>query len=180
MKRPRSASIHRVTDETDIYVEILIDGVGKGDINTSLKFLDHMLETFAKYSKFDIKIKAEGDLKHHIVEDVGITLGLALKTALEDRDGIRRFGSAIVPMDDALVVVAVDLKERIYFSSNLRLEGYIEDVYYQDIIHFLRSFTYNMVATVHINQLAGYNFHHIVEASFKGLGMAFREGVRLR
>ncbi len=175
----RKAHVHRVTDETDIYVEVDIDGAGNVEIDTPLKFLNHMLYTFGRYASLDLKVYARGDLNHHIVEDTGITLGMALDKALGERTGIKRFGSAIVPMDDALVIVSLDLKRRIYYTINLGLEGYIEDVYSGDLIHFLRSLASNTVMTLHVHELAGFDGHHKIEAVFKGLGMAFREASRL-
>lgn len=175
----RKARVYRVTDETEISVEVDLDGVGKVEVDTPLKFLNHMLHTFGQYASMDMKVNAKGDLNHHIVEDTAIVLGMALDRALGERSNIKRFGSAIVPMDDALVIISLDLKRRSYYSINLNLEGYIEDVFSGDLIHFLRSLASNTVITLHVHEMAGYDSHHKIEAVFKGLGMAFRDACRL-
>lgn len=171
----RTAKVHRKTKETEIDVEVEIDGSGVSDSETGVKFLDHMLDSFTTHSLIDLKVRAQGDLQHHLVEDVALALGQALDTALSDRSGVTRFGSAIIPMDDSLALVAVDLVKRPYASVELRLERVmVEDAPREDLEHFFVSLITSLGSTIHVKVLDGKNDHHKYEAAVKGLAVAFR------
>ena len=175
----RKACLSRETRETKVRVCINLDGDGAADVKTSYRFFSHMLEQLAFHGLLDLEVKAEGDLTHHVIEDVGIVLGRALRKALEGAGNIERFGSAVVPMDDALVLVAVDLVSRPYAEISLDVScERVEDVAVADIVHFLESFAYNGLFNLHVRKLAGVNAHHVVEAAFKGLALALRNAVR--
>ena len=167
----------RKTHETDIKVKVDLDGNGSYSLKSRVKFLNHMLETFSRHSKINLELEADGDLIHHIVEDVAICLGRAISDALGDREGIKRFGYAIIPMDDALLLSSIDLKERPYFAVKMELPERIEDVSSEDMIHFFRSFAYSLRATIHIYEIYGSNGHHIVEAAMKALAISIRDAI---
>ena len=170
--------MERKTTEVNITLELNINGKGKSNIKTHIKFLDHLLTTLAKHSLFDLTVKAEGDLKHHISEDVALALGEALNQALADKKGIRRFGSAFVPMDEALARAAVDLSGRPYANLDLKLgQLKIEDLKTEDITHFLISFAQTAKLSLHLTVLYGTNEHHKIEAAIKALAIALREAV---
>jgi imidazoleglycerol-phosphate dehydratase len=172
----RIGSSERITNETQIKVSVNIDGTGKCKTETGIKFLDHMIKTLATHSLIDIEISARGDLVHHIVEDTALTLGDALKKALNNRSGIKRFGFAIVPMDDALALASVDLVMRPYSDIDLKLtSNNIEDIASEDLIHFIRSLSDSLQATIHVSVIKGINNHHKVEAAFKALALALRD-----
>jgi imidazoleglycerol-phosphate dehydratase len=172
----RIGSSERITNETQIKVSVNIDGTGKCKTETGIKFLDHMIKTLATHSLIDIEINARGDLVHHIVEDTALTLGDALKKALNNRSGIKRFGFAIVPMDDALALASVDLVMRPYSDIDLKLtSNNIEDIASEDLIHFIRSLSDSLQATIHVSVIKGINNHHKVEAAFKALALALRD-----
>ena len=174
----RTAKIKRKTKETQIQVTVALDGRGSSTNRTGIRFLDHMLDAFATHSLIDLEVTAEGDLKHHVVEDVALAVGLGLNEALGDRMGIHRFGHAIVPMDDALAVAAVDLVRRPYASIQLQLErSMLEDTHREDLEHFLPSLTTTLEATVHVKILEGRNDHHKVEAAFKAFARAFGNAI---
>lgn len=174
----RKADIVRKTKETRVVVKVELDGRGKCVAETGIAFLDHMLDSFAAHSMVDIRVKAKGDLQHHLVEDVSLALGEAISRALGDRKGLTRFGYAIVPMDDALVTAAVDLVRRPYASINLKLKRVmVEDAPREDLEHFVSSLVQSIVATVHIETLKGSNDHHKFEASVKALALALRQAV---
>lgn len=174
----RCAEIKRKTNETEIAVWVNLDGSGENDVKTGISFLDHMLVSFSTHSLVDLSVKAEGDLQHHIVEDVALCLGIALSKALGERRGIRRFGYSIVPMDDALSIAAIDLAKRPYSSLKLRLNrDMIEDAPREDLEHFFRSIANGMEATIHIEVLEGTNDHHKFEASTKAFALSFREAI---
>jgi imidazoleglycerol-phosphate dehydratase len=176
----RKAKVERKTTEVDITVKLNIDGEGKGEIETGIKFLDHLLMTLAKHSLFDIIVKAGGELKHHVCEDVALTLGEALQKAIAEKRGIRRFGSAHVPMDDSLARAAVDLSGRAYSNLDLKLsQPQIEDLKTEDIEHFLNSFAQASKSNIHLAVLYGTNDHHKIEAAVKALALALREAVTL-
>jgi len=177
LSRSRRRSLEkRETKETEVEVGVDLDGSGRAIVDTDVKFLNHMLESFATHSLVDLTVRARGDLQHHVVEDVAITLGRALAAALGERSGIRRFGYAIVPMDDALAVAAVDLIRRPYASVQMELERVlVEDAPREDIEHFLPSLTISLEATVHVRILDGKNDHHKIEASIKAFAIAFRD-----
>jgi imidazoleglycerol-phosphate dehydratase len=171
----RNSKISRKTKETEIQVEVEVDGTGNSDCKTGVKFLDHMLDSFTTHSLIDLRIKAKGDLQHHLVEDVGLALGQALDSALGDRKGIARFGNALIPMDDSLALVAVDLVKRPYASVQLGLERVVvEDAPREDLEHFFVSLITSLGSTIHIKVLDGKNDHHRYEAAVKGLAVAFR------
>ncbi|MDA4122425.1 MAG: imidazoleglycerol-phosphate dehydratase HisB [Thaumarchaeota archaeon] len=172
----RTAKVQRKTKETDIRVEVNIDGSGLPDNRTGIKFLDHMLDSFSTHSLVDLKVRGKGDLQHHMVEDVALSLGQALSKALGERKGIRRFGQAIVPMDDALAIAALDLVKRPYSSVQLGLErAMLEDAPREDLEHFFFSIAMSLGSTLHIKVLDGKNDHHKFEAAVKALALAFRD-----
>ena len=176
----RRSSTERKTKETNVRVELLIDGKGSSEVNTGIAFLDHLLGTLAKHALFDLKVEAKGDLKHHLVEDVGLVLGEALLSAVGDKRGIKRFGFAYVTMDDSLSRVVVDLGGRPYFVVDLKLkQNRIEDVMAEDIEHFFMSFAQTSKSNVHITALYGKNDHHKIEAATKALAVALRDAVSL-
>jgi len=172
----RSAEVTRKTKETDITVRVSMDGTGRAVAKTGVAFLDHMLHSLATHSLMDVTVRAKGDLQHHTVEDVAITLGKAIDKALGDRVGIRRFGDAIVPMDDALALASVDLVKRPYSVLDLKLERVmLEDAPKEDLEHFFASIAQALGATVHVKVLEGSNDHHKFEAAVKAFALALRE-----
>ena len=176
----RTAKVKRETLETRVEVEIDLDGNGKGNVLTGIKFLDHQLRTLSKHSLIDLDIKAEGDLSHHIIEDVALTLGESLTKALGKKKGIFRYGWAITPMDDALVLVSIDIGGRSYVVLDLNLEGSsIEDLESEEIEHFLFSFAQTAKMNLHAKILYGENNHHKAEALFKALALSLRQAVSI-
>jgi len=177
----REISISRTTKETDIRVNLNIDGAGKGKIDTKIGFLNHLLTSFTLYSGFDIDLTANGDLEvdgHHLCEDVGIVLGSALNKALGEFK-IARFGYSITPMDDALIISSVDISGRPYFETNdLFTESFIGTFQTEWLMEFLRAFAMNSKITLHILKLRGNNSHHIAECIMKSLGLSLREAVK--
>lgn len=180
----RIAKIERKTKETDIKVEINLDGEGKYSINTAIPFLDHMLSLMSKHGLFDLKVRAKGDIDiddHHTVEDVGITLGKAVKQALNDMKGITRYGQVSVPMDEALAEVRLDISGRPYlvykveFPKRSKIKDFDPDL----IEDFLQAFVNNGSITLHVQSHYGRNTHHIIEAIFKALGRALRQAVTI-
>ena len=178
-RRPptRRARRERRTKETQIEVRFDLDGSGRADVSTGLRFLDHMLELFAVHGLFDLVLRAKGDLdvdQHHTVEDIGIVLGGAVDDALGDRAGLVRYASLEVPMDEALVSVALDLGGRPHFASDLRPRTRIVGSFDSTLVpDFFIAFTQGARCTLHIRQLRGGNTHHLLEATFKALGRAF-------
>ena len=174
----REAEISRKTKETDIVVKVQLEGSGNVKVNTSIKFLDHLVTSFATHSLIDIQIDATGDLIHHTAEDVALTLGEAINKALGDRKGIKRFGFAIVPMDDALAYSAVDLVKRPFQVAELKIdkEG-IEDMPAEDIYHFIQSFSQSLQANIHVIVKYGNNDHHKVESAIKCMALAIRDAI---
>lgn len=175
----RQASIHRKTSETDIDLFISIDGSGDAQVYTGIGFFDHMLKSFAKHGMFDLKLNVTGDLIvdcHHTVEDVGIVLGEAIKKALGDKKSIRRYGDIILPMDEALILCAIDLSGRPYlvfdatFSSDM--VGYFDT---QMVKEFFYAISYSAGMNLHIRKIAGENDHHIIEGMFKAFAKALDE-----
>jgi imidazoleglycerol-phosphate dehydratase len=176
----RTIEHSRVTKETQINVKVNLDGSGTTLISTEIAFFDHLLRTLGIHSRIDLTIDGKGDLRHHIVEDVGITLGEAVRKALGDNRGIHRFGYAIIPMDDALALAAVDLATRPYTRIDLKIVGdTIEDTTTEDILHFLESFALSLRANVHILVEYGTNDHHKAESAFKALAFSLRQAVDL-
>jgi len=178
----RTAVIERETLETKIFAELNLDGEGKSQISTGIGFFDHMLTLWSKHGLFDLILKADGDLVvdgHHTVEDAGIVLGQAVAKALGDKKGIRRYGTAFVPMDEALAMVSLDISGRPYlaYSADLSVQeigGFASELTEE----FLRALAVHSGTTIHVRLLAGKNAHHCVEAIFKALARAFGEAVR--
>lgn len=172
----RRAEIKRKTKETNIVVKVDLDGTGRSDNKTGVGFLDHMLDSLATHSLMDVTVRAKGDLQHHTVEDVAITLGKAVSKALGDRTGIRRFGDAVVPMDDGLALAAIDLVKRPYSAVDLKLTRVmIEDAPREDLEHFFGSLAQALECTLHVKVLDGSNDHHKFEAAAKALALSLRE-----
>ncbi|MBF0327942.1 MAG: imidazoleglycerol-phosphate dehydratase HisB [Nitrospirae bacterium] len=179
----RTATLERKTKETEISVELSLDGKGTADISTSIPFLDHMLNLFSFHGLIDLRVAAKGDIEidyHHLMEDLGITMGEALKKALGDKKGITRYGAAVVPMDESLAQVAIDLSGRPYLIYNVEptmhtLRG-LEISLFED---FFRSFTNHAMMNLHITVSYGRDIHHIFEAIFKAFGRALREAVSI-
>ena len=175
----RSATVTRKTKETDIQIIFNIDGTGKGEISTGIGFFDHMLEGFTRHGFFDLKCKVEGDLYvdgHHTVEDTGIVLGQAIKEALDDKKGIRRFGQFLLPMDDVLVLCAIDLSGRPYYQSKVSFTTpSIGGLDTELILEFFYAVSYSAGMNLHFQLLAGENNHHIAEAMFKAFAKALDE-----
>ena len=182
-KDQRVASVNRKTRETDINVKVDLNGVGEADIATGVGFLDHMLALLAKHSLIDVTVAAKGDLRvdpHHTVEDIGICLGQAIAEALGDKRGIRRFGSAAVPMDESLARVSLDLSARAYLVFNAEFAGDKVGEFDTELVQeFLQALAANAGITLHVDVPYGTNNHHISEAIFKALARALREAVAL-
>lgn len=177
----RRAEITRKTAETDIRVEINLDGTGQYDNQTGVGFFDHMLDQLARHALIDMTIRATGDLHiddHHTVEDTGIALGQALTAALGDKRGIRRYGSCLLPMDDALVRAALDLSGRPYLVWNVDLPTPKIGTFDTELVReFFQALSTHGGITLHVDALAGLNSHHIAEAAFKSVARALREAV---
>ncbi len=176
MEEKRISSVERSTRETHIAVTLNLDGSGVSDISTGMGFFDHMLEGFARHGLFDLTCRAEGDLHvdgHHTVEDTGIVIGQALAQALGDKKGIRRYGSAILPMDDALVLCAVDLGGRPWLNYDCSFpSGRVGDLDTELVREFFYGITCNAAINLHIRLLDGINTHHMIEAMFKAFAKA--------
>lgn len=179
----RRATIERATSETEITLTLALDGEGATSVATGVPFFDHMLEAFGRHGLFDLEVEAEGDLAvdaHHTVEDVGICLGQAFAAALGDKAGIRRFGSVFVPMDEALVLAAVDISGRgqLHYDVEVPIEliGTFDTTLAKE---FMTAFAANAGITVHVMAFAGENAHHIIEAAFKALARALAEAVAI-
>ncbi len=174
---------HRVTKETDVDVDLVLDGVGTASASTGIPFFDHMLEQLGKHGGFDLTVKATGDLEvdtHHTVEDVGIVVGTALKHALGDKAGVRRFASGLFPLDEALVQVAVDLSGRPFLVYEVDpVAEWIGTFDPQLAEEFWRGFAFAAGITLHLRSLSGKNGHHVIEASFKGVARCLRDAVRI-
>ncbi|KLN60888.1 imidazoleglycerol-phosphate dehydratase [Kiloniella spongiae] len=179
----RQASIERNTNETQITTTINLDGSGKYDVETGVGFLDHMIEQLSRHSLMDITLRAKGDLHidfHHTAEDVGIALGQAFKGALGDRKGIRRYGSCLLPMDEALSRVALDLSNRPYLVWNVTFDrDKIGDMDTELFREWFQAFAFNAGMTLHVDQIHGFNNHHIIEACFKALARSIREAIEI-
>jgi imidazoleglycerol-phosphate dehydratase len=176
----RASSLSRETSETTISLELNLDGSGEYDILTGVRILDHFLSQLARHGLFDIKLAATGDEIHHLVEDVAIVLGRAFNQALGDKHGIRRFGSSIIPMDDALALVAVDIGGRSYAVIDLGLLGNdLPGLPGELVRHFLSTFANEARINLHARTFYGLSDHHKVEALFKALGQALRMAVEI-
>lgn len=179
----RSATIERITNETTIKLTLLVDGSGTAKISTSVPFLDHMLNLFARHGLFDLEIEAKGDIDidyHHTVEDIGIVLGEAFKWALGDKKGIRRYGQATVPMDETLASVAVDISGRPYLVYHVNLPKVKVGEFDVELAQeFFQAFVNNCGLNLHINVMYGDNIHHIIEACFKAFARAMDSASQL-
>ena len=181
----RIGAAERKTSESDIRVEINLDGTGKSDISTGLPFFDHMLTAFATHGSFDLTVKALGDIEidaHHTVEDTAIVLGRAFADAIGDKKGIRRFGSQLLPMDEALVEAVIDISGRAYYVMNgepENLDWQIIGGHYATVInrHFFETFAIHSQTTLHVNVRYGRDPHHITEAEYKAAARALRQAV---
>ncbi len=180
----RKAKIERKTKETSIVLELDLDGEGNTDIDTSIPFLDHILESFARHGRFDLFLKASGDIEvdsHHLVEDIGICLGKAIAESLKDKKGIKRFACTVIPMDEAEISISMDIGGRAYLSYRVdmeyeRLEGGMETSIIED---FFRALVSNSFINLHITKNAGIASHHIIEAMFKAFGLILNDACRL-
>ena len=179
----RTAEITRNTAETRITLKVDLDGTGKSEVSTGCGFLDHMLVLFAKHGRFDLTVSCKGDTwvdDHHTVEDVGIALGEAFRTALGDKKGITRYGSQILPMDEALILTAVDLSGRSCLGYDLQIPTQKVGTFDTELVEeFWLGFVRNALCTLHIRQLAGTNSHHIIEGAFKSAGRSLRAAVAI-
>jgi imidazoleglycerol-phosphate dehydratase len=172
----RTGNVVRTTRETKVEARVEIDGTGNAMAKTTIPFLDHLLVTLAAHSFVNIEVVASGDLAHHVVEDVAITLGEAMSKALGNRDGVTRFGWALVPMDDALALASVDLARRPFTSIDLKVANSdIEGLKSEDICHFVNSFATSLEASLHLRVQYGGNDHHKIEAAFKALALSLRQ-----
>ncbi len=177
----RSASLTRTTSETDITVTLDLDGSGRAEIDSGIGFLDHMLTALARHGMFDLAVRAKGDLHidfHHTTEDVGIVIGQALHRALGDKRGVRRFGHALVPMDEALAEAAVDLSGRAFLAWDVAFVrdkvGSMDTELFEE---FFRALAFNGLFTLHVTRKSGSNAHHVAEACFKAVARALRMAV---
>ncbi|MFQ5762395.1 MAG: imidazoleglycerol-phosphate dehydratase HisB [Candidatus Bathyarchaeia archaeon] len=179
----RQIKLDRKTAETTVRVRLDLDGSGKCDAQTGVGFLDHMLHSLAFHACFDLTLRGQGDTHvddHHITEDVGITLGEAFRKSLGEARGIRRFGFAVVPMDEALAMAAVDLSGRFHFESNLEFKRIrLGDLTTEMINHFFRSFAENAKLNLHLTMMKGQNDHHKAEVAFKAVGLALSQAVEI-
>jgi len=176
----RVAEVFRKTRETEISIKVNLDSEGKAEISSGIAFFDHLVTSLATHSLIDITAKVKGDLKHHIIEDVAICLGQALRKALGEERGIKRFGYAIVPMDDALAFSAIDLAKRPYAKIDLKLRGKkIEDMACEDIRHFLETLASSLQTNLHLWTQYGGNDHHKAEAAFKALALSLKQAVAI-
>lgn len=179
----RTAEIKRKTAETDIRLVLNLDGTGESEIDTGCGFLDHMLILLAKHGRMDLSVVCRGDTQvddHHTVEDIGIALGQAFKAAVGDKRGINRYGSQILPMDEALILTAVDLSGRGYLGYELQIPSQKVGNFDTELVEeFWRGFIRNAECTLHIRQLAGSNSHHIIEGAFKSAGRSLRAAVAI-
>jgi len=183
VKPPRVAEKTRSTKETDISVRLDLDGSGKVDVSTGLPFFDHMIEQLGRHGGFDLSLNARGDLEvdaHHTVEDTGIVLGAALAEALGDKAGVRRFASYLLPLDEALIQVALDLSGRPFLVYEVETAPERIGTFDPQLAEeFFRAFVTSAGITLHLKSLSGRNGHHVLEASFKGVARALRDAVRV-
>lgn len=179
----RQSEIHRATKETDITLSLELDGTGKSEIDTGCGFLNHMLTLFASHGRFDLKISCAGDYDvdyHHTVEDCGICLGLAFREALCDKRGINRYGNMILPMDEALVMTAIDFSGRAFLVWDIEIHSQkVGDFDTELAEEFWRAFAGNSLCTLHFKQFSGKNSHHIIECAFKSAARSISQAVRI-
>lgn len=176
---PRIAKISRATKETDIILELNIDGSGKAEVSTGIGFFDHMLLSFAKHGFFDLKLTVKGDLEvdtHHTIEDTGIVLGNAIMQAVGDKAGIKRYASSIMPMDESLILCALDLSGRPYLVLDAELKAErVGDFETEMVREFFYAVSYGAMMNLHIKEIHGDNTHHVIEAIFKAFARALDE-----
>ncbi len=179
----RTATVERKTKETDVFVSVDLDGTGEYDVDTGIGFLDHMLESFSKHAFIDLKVRAEGDVHidlHHTTEDVGIVIGQAVAKALGDMSGIRRFGSAMIPMDEACTRAAIDVSGRPYLIWKVQFSkpkvGEMDTELFKE---WFQAFAQHSGVTLHVETLYGDNSHHIIESSYKAMARALREAIEI-
>lgn len=179
----RTAQITRTTKETDIRLTLNLDGTGKSEIHSGVGFLDHMLTLFAKHGRFDLELTCNGDTEvddHHSVEDIGIALGQAFEQALGDKRGIVRYGSFILPMDETLILSAVDISGRSYLNFDLQIPTQKVGTFDTELAEeFFLGFVRNANLTLHLKQLEGKNSHHIIEGTFKSFGRTMKQAVAI-
>ena len=179
----RIAEISRKTAETDVYVKLNLDGKGDCEISTGIGFLDHMLNLFGKHGRFDLVVKCDGDIEvdgHHTTEDIGIALGRAFKEALGDKRGICRYGSTILPMDEALILTAVDISGRAYLQYYMNIPAPMVGDFDTELLReFFVAFAFNSAITLHIKQLDGVNSHHLIEGAFKSVARTLKKAVAI-
>ena len=179
----RTSVIERKTKETDIALSLSLDGSGASEIHSGCGFLDHMLTLFAKHGGFDLTLTCKGDVEvdyHHTVEDIGISLGKAFAKAIGDKTGICRYGSMILPMDEALILSAVDISGRAFYASELSMRAKkVGDFDVELVDEFFIAFAQNAAITLHVRQLAGKNTHHIIEGVFKSVARSLRAAVSI-
>lgn len=179
----RTSTINRKTAETDISLTLNLDGSGKSEINSGCGFLDHMLTLFSKHGRFDLSLVCNGDIEvddHHTVEDIGISLGLAFKEALGDKKGAKRYGYMILPMDESLILSAVDFSGRGYLNYDLNILTDKVGTFDTELVEeFWLGFIRNAECTLHIKQLDGTNSHHIIEGAFKSVARSMRQAVEI-
>lgn len=179
----RTVEVHRVTGETDVTVRLDLDGSGAAEVETNIPFLDHMLDLLARHGRFDLAVRAAGDLEvdaHHTTEDVGIVLGEALRGALGDKRGIARYGHAYAPMDEALVRCVLDLSGRPYSVFEVPMPSPRVGTLDTDLVeHFCESLAFHAAMNLHLDLIRGRNTHHIIEAVFKSLALALHEATRI-
>lgn len=179
----RIGEIERTTKETSITLRLDLDGSGQSDIDTGVGFLDHMLTLFSRHGMFDLTITCDGDTyvdDHHSVEDIGICLGTAFRQALGDMAGINRYGSIILPMDEALIMAAVDISGRSYLGFDFQIPAHKVGTFDTELVEeFFLAFVRNANITLHLRQLAGTNSHHIIEGAFKAFGRVMRQAAAL-
>lgn len=181
--RVRQAHVSRTTKETDVVVDLALDGSGTAAVDTGIPFLNHMLDSLARHGFFDLVVRARGDLdvdQHHTVEDVGLALGQALREAVGDKAGIRRFGDAVCPLDEALVQAVVDLSGRPYLAYDLGIQQARVGDFDTELVHdFMLAFTNQAAMNLHLTQARGRNPHHIIEAAFKALARALDQATQV-
>ena len=179
----RTSNIKRTTAETDIFLNLNLDGTGVCQIETGCGFLDHMLTLFARHGRFDLILTCQGDTQvddHHTVEDIGISLGIAFANALGNKKGICRYGSTTLPMDESLILTAVDLSGRAYLGYDLNIPTQKVGSFDTELVEeFLLGFVRNAACTLHVRQLAGSNSHHIIEGAFKSLARSLKQAVAI-
>ncbi|MBS7658516.1 MAG: imidazoleglycerol-phosphate dehydratase HisB [Candidatus Bathyarchaeia archaeon] len=176
----REAKIKRKTKEVEILGRLNLDGEGKSEVETGVKFLNHILDTIVKHSMIDLTIKASGDLQHHLIEDVGVAIGSAILEALGEKKGIKRFGYAYTVMDESLARTVIDLSGRPYAKINLKVsQEKIEDMKGEDVIHFFSSLAYSSKSTLHIKVIYGVNTHHKIEAATKSFALALKDAISI-